>query len=119
MKIAITAQGKDQMAAVDDRFGRARGFYIYDDEKNTGEYIDNGQNSESAQGAGIQAAQTVIDQGASILITGNVGPKAYAALSAGGVTIYTGAKGTVWDAIEDYRSDILSKASGANVGGHW
>ena len=119
MKIAITTQGTDQMAAVDDRFGRAAGFYIYDDEKSSGEYIDNTQNSESAQGAGIQAAQTVINAGASILITGNVGPKAHTALTAAGIKIFTGAKGTVWDALEDYQSGLLSIASEANVEGHW
>ena len=119
MKIAITTQGKDQMAALDERFGRAHGFYIYDDEKKSGEFIDNTQNKESAQGAGIQAAQTIIDADVSILITGNVGPKAYEALRTAGISIFTGAKGTVLDAIEDYRSGMLQKASEANVEGHW
>lgn len=119
MKIAITAQGESQMAAVDERFGRTQGFYIYDDEKNTGEYIDNRQNMESAQGAGIQAAGTVINSGATVLITGNVGPKAYAALSAAGIEIYTGVKGTVWDAIDEYKSGLLTKSTEANVEGHW
>ncbi len=31
MKIAITATGKDMTSEVDSRFGRAKGFIIYDD----------------------------------------------------------------------------------------
>jgi len=117
--MAITTQGKDRTATLDGRFGRAQGFYIYDNEKNSGEYIDNTQNMNSPQGAGIQAAQAVIDAGVSILITGNVGPKAYEALNAAGIKIFSGAKGTVGDAIEDYRSGLLQAVSGANVEGHW
>lgn len=119
MKIAVTTTGKDLASPMDERFGRACGFILFDTETGEHEYRDNKQNLEAAQGAGIQSAKTVMDAGASVLITGNVGPKAYAALSAGGVEIFLKSGGTVDDAIVEYRSGSLVKTVGANVKGHW
>jgi predicted Fe-Mo cluster-binding NifX family protein len=119
MKIAVTTTGKDLSSPLDERFGRAPGFIVFDTEKGTHTYMDNRQNMEAMQGAGIQSAKTVIDAGAKVLITGNVGPKAHAALTAGGVEIYLKNGGTVDDAIVEYRSGSLIKTVGANVEGHW
>jgi len=119
MKIAVTTSEKDLTSPVDERFGRAGGFIVFDTETGSHEFIDNRQNMDAAQGAGIQSAKTVIDTGATVLITGNVGPKAYAALAAGGVEIYLKNSGTVDNAIIEYRSGSLVKTAGANVEGHW
>ncbi|MBN2160135.1 MAG: NifB/NifX family molybdenum-iron cluster-binding protein [Spirochaetes bacterium] len=119
MKIAITTSGRDLTSPIDERFGRASGFIIFDTETGAHEYLDNKQNLQAAQGAGIQSAKTVMDAGVSVLITGNVGPKAYATLSAGGVEIFLKNGGTVDDAIVEYKAGSLSKTGGANVEGHW
>lgn len=119
MKIAISTSGKEMSAPMDDRFGRAKGFIIYDTETGSHEFIDNKQNLEAAQGAGIQSAKRVIDAGVSALITGNVGPKAYSALSAAGVEMFLKQGGTVEEAVKAYTSGSLEKTSGANVESHW
>jgi predicted Fe-Mo cluster-binding NifX family protein len=119
MKLAIPASGKDLNGAMDGRFGRAAGFIIYDTETGSHEYIDNAKNLDAAQGAGIQSAKTVTDSGAGVLITGNVGPKAHAALTAAGIEIFLKNEGTVGEAIEAYRSGSLEKTAAANVQGHW
>lgn len=119
MIIAVTTEGKTMKAPIDERFGRASGFIIYNTDTDSHEYRDNKQNLAAAQGAGIQSAKTVIDAGASVLITGNVGPKAHAALIAGGVEIFLKNGGTVDEAINDYRAGSLMKTSVANVEGHW
>ena len=80
MKIAISAESDRITGAVDTRFGRAKGFIIHDTDTGGNTHIDNEQNLESAQGAGIQSAKAVINAGAKVLLTGNVGPKAYAVL---------------------------------------
>ena len=119
MKIAISASGKDMMAPVDERFGRAPGFILFDDTTAKFEYINNNKNLEAAQGAGIQSAKTVIDSGSGVLITGNVGPKAYATLSSAGIEIYLTSGGTIEEAISAYRAGTLTKVDNANVEGHW
>ena len=119
MKIAITSQGENLESEIDARFGRAKGFIIYDDLTAEFSFQDNNQNLTSAQGAGIQSAKTIIDAGAEVLITGNVGPKAFTALEKSGVKIFIGAKGNVQDGITDFLKDKLQQAQGANVDGHW
>ncbi len=119
MKLAISAETDQLSGPVDSRFGRARGFLIHDTETGENSFIDNTQNLNSAQGAGIQSAKTVINAGAGVLISGNVGPKAFAALESAKIEIYTGAKGSVGDAIEEYRAGRLTRTNAANVESHW
>ena len=119
MKVAVTTNGKDLSAQVDPRLGRATGFLIVDTETGEFEYVDNSQNMQAAQGAGIQAGQTVANTGVEAVLTGNCGPKAFMALNAAGIKIYVGVSGTVAEAIEKFRAGELQVADGANVGGHW
>ena len=119
MKVAVTAQGEDLDSQVDSRFGRARFLVVVDTE--TGELAthDNAQNVSAVQGAGIQTAQNVVDLGVGAVIAGNVGPKAFATLQAGGVKVYIGATGTVRDALDQFQADKLQCVSKANVEGRW
>jgi len=119
MKIAITSEGKDLSSMVDPRFGRAKGFILYDADNSKFDYFDNGQNLQSSKGAVIHAAKNVINAGAIAIITGNVGPKAHSALSSVGFEIYINAQESVQETIDSYRKGLLKKAFEANVEGHW
>ncbi len=119
MKIAITSTGATLDATVDSRFGRAAMFVLYDLDNDSFEVVDNIQNLNAAQGAGIQAAQNVFNMGAGALITGHCGPKAYAALNAAGVKIYAGADGSVESMLAKYRAGELAESNEADVEGHW
>lgn len=119
MKIIVTSQGPGLDSPVDPRFGRAKCFVLFDTETGQVSVHDNAQNLNAPQGAGIQAAQAVARLGAEAVLTGNVGPKAFTTLQAANVAIYTGASGTVGEAIEQYKSSQLSFAAKANVEGHW
>jgi predicted Fe-Mo cluster-binding NifX family protein len=119
MRVAITAGGPDLSSPVDQRFGRARYLLIVDTPERVVAAIDNQAGLDAAQGAGIQAAQHVIDNQASALITGHCGPKAFRALQAGGVHVYLAPGGTVADAIGAFRSGDLKHSSAADVDGHW
>ena len=119
MKIAITSQGPDLHSNVDPRFGRAQYFIVVDTDSNQFKAVDNSVNLNAAQGAGIQAGKNVVDLGVTAVITGHVGPKAFATLNAGGINVYTGANGTVADAIEQFKSGALKSSGGADVEGHW
>jgi predicted Fe-Mo cluster-binding NifX family protein len=123
MKIAISTQGTDLNAQVDARFGRTAGFIIYDLESGEFQHLANTQNLSLAQGAGIQTAQNVAKSGAQAVITGHVGPKAYAALNKGNIGMYllpeTLATASVQQAVEAYKAGQLEKAAGPDREGHW
>jgi predicted Fe-Mo cluster-binding NifX family protein len=102
MKICITSNGKDLVSQVDPRFGRCENFIIFDIENGQYEVLANTQ-AQLAGGAGIQSAQTVVTQGAQVVLTGNMGPNAHQVLSSAGITIMTGVSGSVQEAIENYR----------------
>ena len=119
MKIAITAQGNDLASQVDPHFGRAKCFIVVDTETEAFSVHDNGQNLNAVQGAGIQAGRTIVDLGVEAVVTGTVGPKAFATLQAGNVPIYPGATGTVQETLEKFKAGQLQPAKKANVEGHW
>lgn len=107
MKIAIASQGSELTSMVDPRFGRARYFILYDTEEDSWNVIDNSQNTEAAHGAGVQTAQRVIDSGATMIVSGNYGPKAAGILEAAGIATTMWSEGTVADAIELAKSNRL------------
>ncbi|MCK4596801.1 NifB/NifX family molybdenum-iron cluster-binding protein [bacterium] len=119
MKIAITSTGKTLDAQVDQRFGRAQLFLVLDTETDEIKVVDNQQNLNAAQGAGIQAAETVVNQEIEVLITGHCGPNAYRTLQAAGVKIVTDAQGTVGQMVEKFKKGELGYAQDADVPGHW
>ena len=119
MKIAVTADGRTLDAPVDPRFGRAPAFILYDTQDRSFQAVDNSQGLDAAQGAGIQAAETITRLGAECLITGHCGPKAFRALSAAGVRVYSGAQGTVAQSIAALEAGRLTQARAADVDGHW
>jgi len=118
MKICVTAVSGSLDAQVDPRFGRCPYFVIVDSETMEFEAVSNIA-SGSMSGAGIQAAQTVAGKGAEVLITGNVGPNAFQALSAAGIRVMLDAFGNVREAIKKYKSGELKVTNSPNVRGHF
>jgi len=119
MKIAISAQGPDLNSRVDPRFGRAAYFIIFDMDSDTFKVVENGGAVEAVQGAGVQTAQLVARQSVDMVISGNMGPKAFGALQAAGLKIVTWDAGTVAEAVELIRSGRYQALGEANVRGHW
>ena len=68
--------------------------------------------------AGIQSAQHIVDSGASVLITGNTGPRHFAFSKRKYRGLLSEAI-SVQEAIERYMSGSLEKINQANVEGHW
>jgi predicted Fe-Mo cluster-binding NifX family protein len=66
-------------------------------------------------GAGIQAAQFVIERGAQAVVTGNVGPNAFNVFQSAGVSIHLFGGGSVREAVEAYRAGELQSVAEANV----
>ncbi len=119
MKIAITTSGHDLNAPLDPRFGRAAQFLVYDTESRTFELADNEQNLTAAQGAGIQSAQNVASTGATAVISGHFGPKAFRILHASKIAMYPSTAATVQDSLDLCMQGKLTAAQEADVEGHW
>jgi len=118
-KIAVSCDAPSLDTQVDPRFGRAAGFLIVDPETMDFEYVDNGTSQTMAQGAGIQAAENVARTGASVVLTGSVGPKAFQALTAAGISIgHQMDNMTVREAVQRYKSGKVEMAAGPNSRGH-
>jgi len=118
MKIAFTTSGDSLDSPLNSTFGRAPKFLIYDLESDEFTVIDNKQNLNAAQGAGIQAAQTIAGSGAQCLVSGHCGPKAFRVFSVAGIKVFYSDAPTIAVALEQYRSGRLSEAHAADVEGH-
>lgn len=119
MRVAITSKGDTPEVELDPRFGRARKFIIMDTGKQGFEVMDNEQNLNAAQGAGIQAAQAIASKSVSAVITGHCGPNAFRALKAAKIDIFTGVSGSVKEVFEKFKKGELKLAENADVDGHW
>jgi len=115
MKICITSEGGNLDSKVDPRFGRCQYFIIADTDTLEFEAVRN-PNIESMGGAGIQSAQLVASKQIKAVVTGNVGPNAFQTLQAAGIEVFTGASGTVKEAIEKYKKGEFKAASSPSVG---
>ncbi len=109
MIIAITADKGDLKSRVNPRFGRAPVFIVFDTEKGDFEVVDNAINMDATQGAGIQAAKTIINTNADVLISGRFGPKAFNLLENSSVKTYVSGEITVKEAINQYLANNLKE----------
>jgi predicted Fe-Mo cluster-binding NifX family protein len=112
-------RGHDLGSEVDPRFGRTSKFLLVDTDTMSFEVIENTQGLHLPQGAGIQAAQTIIRHNPDAVLTGNCGPKAFKVLQAADVKVVTGVKGKIVDAIQAYLEGRHQPAQAPNVEGHW
>ena len=118
MKMCVTAASKGLDATVDSRFGRCRYFIILDSDTMELEIVENASVAASS-GAGIQAAQTIVNKGVEVVITGNVGPNAYSALRVSSIEVITGVSGTVEEAVGRFKRGELKATDKPTVSGHF
>ena len=117
MKIAVSSTGDNLDSNVDMRFGRCKYFMIVDSENMEFNAVSN-ESVMASGGAGIKAAETIVNQDVEIVLTGNIGPNAHRTLSAAGIKVFTGATGTIKEAIDKYKNNDLRESGSANVGSH-
>lgn len=117
MRIAVSATGPGLDAPVDDRFGRCPYLVLVDVNALEAESVENTEGS-SGGGAGIATAQSVVNKGIKVVITGHVGPNAYEVLSRAGVKVFGKASGSVREAVEAFRRGNLEAVGGPTAGSH-
>ena len=113
MKLCITAAGNDLSAATDAAFGRAPWFMLIDTETGAAEAVAN-PSVNAGHGAGIAAAQLMADRVVAAVLTGRLGPKAQAALSAAGIAMHEGlAACAVSEALAQFKTGKYGAATGS------
>ena len=119
MRIAVSSEGTELSARVDSRFGRTKWFILYDTDTGEFESISNEQVLNLPQGAGIQAAQHLVNHNVDVVLTGHCGPNAFRTLAAAGVEVVLGASGTVGEVVKQFQEGGLKTAKASDVEGHW
>ena len=117
MKIAVSSQGEHLDAPASPVFGRCPLYLFVETETMEFEAVPNPAMSQGG-GAGIQAAQFVVNQGAEAVLSGNLGPNAFDVLQAASVPGFLVSEGTVRQAVEAYKAGQLRPMGGPNVGAH-
>ena len=75
MKTIISSTGNKTDSQFDLRFGRAEWFCLLDEETGKTRFLKN-DHQDASHGAGPKASETVIEEGATKVISGDFGPKA-------------------------------------------
>lgn len=113
MKIGITSLGKSKDSKIDTRFGRSSNILIFSEERQLEKSMAN-PGAQAQRGAGVQAAQKLVDEEVNVLITGNIGPNALNLLQQSNIEIYLTSAGiSAKEAFEKYNSGDLKKAEEA------
>ena len=87
MKIAIPVNEKKMESTICMSFGRTPYFMLYETDNGTYEFVDNAAVA-SQGGAGVKAAQSIVDQKIEALLAPRCGENASVVLSGAGVKIY-------------------------------
>jgi predicted Fe-Mo cluster-binding NifX family protein len=87
VKIAISMTGNAPDALVDPRFGRCGWFALCDSQTDALSFEENAAASAGG-GAGLAAAQQIIDNDVEAVVTGAAGPNAFNVLHNAGIRIY-------------------------------
>lgn len=117
MKIAVSAVGINKGDLLDKRFGRCSYFQIHDIENGEMNYVENKGQSASG-GAGIAAAQQIIDEKVDVVITGNLGPNAYELFESAGIKAFKANNISVEAVLNEYKEGKLAEINTAGPAHH-
>lgn len=117
MKIVMPVDENNMETKVSVSFGRAPFFLVYDLETKENTFIDN-KAATSPGGAGIIAAQTVVDSKTEALLTPRCGQNAADVLKSGKVKLYKSIDGTVEENIKAFNDGKLDPLDEIHAGFH-
>ena len=117
MKIAIPVDEKSLDSNVCVSFGRTPYFLIYDVDTKESVFLDNSA-AASTGGAGIKAAQTIVDNKANVLLTPRSGENAAEVLKSADIEIFKTTSASVKDNIDAFIDGKLSLLDEIHAGFH-
>ena len=112
MKLAITVNTASPDTALEPRFGRTPYFAVCDlDGKEEVQFVANVATQE-AHGAGVLAAQILIDNNVEAIICAKYGPNGSQALQQAGISCYLfSAETTITEVVDAYKNGSLKTFS--------
>ncbi len=117
MKIAIPVNDKSLESGICQSFGRAPYFLIYDLESKESDFLENSA-AISQGGAGVKAAQLIVDSEASALLTPRCGDNAADILKIANVKLYKTMNESISDNIKAFGENKLSILKDIHAGRH-
>jgi len=110
MKLIISAREPSLESHIDSRFGRSPWLILFNTKTDQWEAFQNPGVGQSG-GAGVAAAQFVVDKKADVVMSGDFGPNAARAFQAAKVEmlLFTETTTTVQEAIDQYKNNKLPK----------
>ena len=117
MRVAIPVEEKSIKSNVCISFGRAPYFMFYDTKNEDSVFVINSA-ANSQGGAGIKAAQIIVDNNADVLITPRCGQNAADVLNAADIKIYKSSENSVEKNISELKEDKLKILTEIHSGYH-
>jgi predicted Fe-Mo cluster-binding NifX family protein len=117
MKIAMPVDDKSMETTVCQSFGRTPYYLIYDTESKESVFLDNSAVA-SQGGAGIKAAQTIVDSKVSALLTPRCGENAAAVIKAANISMYKTINDSIKDNLEALSAGKLAVLEEIHAGFH-
>lgn len=117
MRIALPVNDKDIKSEICPSFGRTPYFLIYDTAEKSSVFLDN-LAAQSTGGAGIKAAQMLVDQSIKVIIAPRYGENAAKVLIDGDIKVYKNIAGTAEENIKAYENNQLDILADIHPGFH-
>jgi len=116
MRVAISVITPERDAVLDTRFGRAKAFVVMDTETNEWQGYANPAVGATG-GAGVEAAEFIVEKDAEAAISGAFGPNAYDVLSAANIGMYQAETGTATELVQKLKDGALEPVKSYSVRG--
>jgi len=117
MKIAMPVNDKSIEGYVNNTFGRANYFLIHDTDSEGINFINNTAAANQG-GAGISAAQILVDQNIDCIITQRCGRNAADVFENANIKLYKSIQGSIKENIEALKEDKLNELHEIHAGFH-
>jgi predicted Fe-Mo cluster-binding NifX family protein len=117
MKIIVPVDESNPNTGVCISFGRAPFFMLFDTNVKESIFMRNDA-ADSQGGAGIKAAQNIVDSQAEVLLTPRCGDNAVDVLKAAGVKLYKTKDGSAMDNIRAFQAGSLMLLTESHPGFH-
>lgn len=108
MKIAIPSEDKEKVSLVADTFGRADYFFVWNEETGEENWLDN-TGTAMQGGAGIKAAQLLVDRGIEVLLVPQCGENAAQVLKQAKIRLYKTQYSTVEENLTAFLAGKLTE----------